>query len=222
MNKKILFVTTNFSKINDDILTGVYLEEFAQPYLTFLATGYDITIASPKGGDSPIDEKSLNCSNPMEWDEAAKHLKNTEKLSQIDVENYDALFIPGGHGPMFDLCCDEVLAKTVEYFYEHNKIIASLCHGVCGLLSAETPEGRPMVEGKTLTSFSNKEEEIIKMREFMPFLLEDRLIELGANFIEEKPWSEHVEVDGNIITGQNQNSALMCAEQVIKLLDTRI
>ena len=219
---KILFVTTNFSKINDDILTGVYLEEFAVPYLTFDATGYDITTASPKGGNSPIDEKSLSCSNPMEWDEAAKNLKDTKKLEDIDIKDFDVLFLPGGHGPMFDLAYDKILARTVQYFYENDKIISSLCHGVAGLISAKTSSGEPVVKGKTLTSFTDREEEIVKMTEFMPFLLEDKLIELGANYIAGKQWSEHVEIDGNLITGQNQNCALLVAEETIKLIDSRL
>lgn len=222
MSEKILFVTTNFSKINHDIMTGVYMEEFAEPYLIFEATGYDITVASPKGGISPIDEKSLSCSNPMEWDEAAKHLKNTEKLSEVDIENYDVLFLPGGHGPMFDLATDETLCEVVEYFCEHDKIIAALCHGPAGLLSAKKPDGRPFVEGKTLTSFTNKEEDIVKMSEFMPFSLEDTLIKLGADFISDKPWAEHVEIDRNLITGQNQNCAVSVAQEVINLLNKNI
>ncbi len=222
MSEKILFVTTNFSKINHDIMTGVYMEEFAEPYLIFEATGYDIAVASPKGGISPIDEKSLSCSNPMEWDEAAKHLKNTEKLSEVDIENYDVLFLPGGHGPMFDLATDETLCEVVEYFCEHDKIIAALCHGPAGLLSAKKPDGRPFVEGKTLTSFTNKEEDIVKMSEFMPFSLEDTLIKLGADFISDKPWAEHVEIDGNLITGQNQNCAVSVAQEVINLLNKNI
>ena len=158
----------------------------------------------------------------MEWDEAAKHLKNTEKLSEVDIENYDVLFLPGGHGPMFDLATDETLCEVVEYFCEHDKIIAALCHGPAGLLSAKKPDGRPFVEGKTLTSFTNKEEDIVKMSEFMPFSLEDTLIKLGADFISDKPWAEHVEIDGNLITGQNQNCAVSVAQEVINLLNKNI
>lgn len=123
---------------------------------------------------------------------------------------------------MFDLAYDKILARTVQYFYENDKIISSLCHGVAGLISAKTSSGEPVVKGKTLTSFTDREEEIVKMTEFMPFLLEDKLIELGANYIAGKPWSEHVEIDGNLITGQNQNCALLVAEETIKLIDSRL
>lgn len=218
MTKKILMVVTNFSNINDDIQTGVYLEEFAVPYLVFKATGYDITIASPLGGNSPIDESSLSCSNPMEWDEPAKLLKDTAKLSCVDYKTFDALFLPGGHGPMFDLAKDKVLKEVVEYMNDNKKIIAAVCHGPAGLLTAKDSNGNSILKNKHVTAFSNKEEHITKMDEFMPFSLEDKIKELGADFIADKPWAEHVEISDNIITGQNQNSALLTAESVISLL----
>ncbi len=218
MTKKILMVVTNFSNINDDVQTGVYLEEFAVPYLVFKATGYEITIASPLGGNSPIDESSLSCSNPMEWDEPAKLLKDTVKLSCVDYKTFDALFLPGGHGPMFDLATDKKLKEVVEYMNDNKKIIAAVCHGPAGLLTAKDSNGNSILKNKHVTAFSNKEEHIVKMTEFMPFSLEDKIIELGADFIAEKPWSEHVEISDNIITGQNQNSALLTAESVISLL----
>lgn len=216
--KKILMVTTNISKINEEIETGVYFEEFAVPYLTFEATGYEITVASPNGGISPVDPNSYSCSNPMEWDGTKKHLDNTKKLSDVNLKEYDVIFFPGGHGPMFDIAKNKDVAKAVEYFYENNKIIAAVCHGPAGLLQAKNEKGDPIVKNHKITSFTNKEEYIVKRKEFMPFLLEDELKKSGAEFIEEKPWSEHVEVDKNIITGQNQNSALKVSEEVIKKL----
>lgn len=218
MTKKILFVVTNFSDINESIHTGVWLEEFAVPFLAFKATGYEIAVASPKGGISPIDENSLSCSNPMEWDETAKYLKDTQILCDIDYTNFDVLFIPGGHGPMFDLACDKTLTEVVEYFYKNNKIIAAVCHGIAGLINAKNENNDSILKYKHITCFTNKEEKIVKMTEFMPFSLENKVKELGADFIEHKPWSEHVEISGNIITGQNQNSALLTAEAVISLL----
>lgn len=218
MSKKILFVTTNFSDINDEIKTGVWLEEFSVPFLVFKATGYDVIIASPLGGKSPIDEESLSCSNPMEWDEPAKFLKDTIKLSEVDYKSFDAIYIPGGHGAMFDLANSEILKKIVEYMYENNKIVSAVCHGVAGLVLAKDKNGYSILRNKHVTSFTNKEEQIVKMVEFMPFLLESRLKFLGAEFIEEAPWSEHVEICGNIITGQNNHSALLVAESVVSLL----
>ncbi len=218
MTKKVLMVTTNFSDINTDIKTGVYFEEFAVPYLVFKETGYEITVASPLGGESPIDESSLSCSNPMEWDETAKYLKDTKRLGDFDYKVFDAIFLPGGHGPMFDLANDLILKEIVEYMFENNKIIAAVCHGIAGLISAKDKNGSSILKNKHVTSFTNKEENIVKMAEFMPFMLQSKLIELGADFVEEKPWSEHVEISGNIITGQNQNSALLAAEGVVSLI----
>lgn len=218
MTKKILIVTTNFSNINDDIQTGVWFEEYAVPFLVFQATGYDITTASPLGGKSPIDENSLSCSNPMEWDDAAKYLRETKKLSDIDYKTFDAILITGGHGAMFDLAKDETLKEIVEYMYENSKIIAAVCHGIAGLILAKDKNCSSILKHKHVTSFTNKEEHISKMEEFMPFLLQSKLIELGVDFVEEKPWSEHVEISGNIITGQNHNSVLLTAESIISLI----
>lgn len=219
-NKKILIVTTNYhgddaSEIKE---TGVWLEEFAVPYLVFKDTGYEITVASPLGGLSPVDEKSMSCSNPQEWDQCIKILRDTTRLSEVDYKDYDALFIPGGHGPMFDLANDELLKEIVEYFYEHNKIISAVCHGPAGLISAKTKDGQSILQDKKVTCFTNKEEHIVKLDEAVPFLLETKIRELGARFEDAKPWSEHVCVcmDGKLITGQNPQSALLLAEKVVE------
>lgn len=214
---KILTVVTNFSsdkKYNIED-TGVWLEEFIVPYLVFRDTGYEVTVASPLGGFAPVDENSMSCSNPTEWDEGIRILRNTEKLSNVDYKSYDVLFIPGGHGPMFDLANDKLLKEIVEYFYNESKIISAVCHGPAGLVLAEDKNNNSILKDKKVTSFTNKEESIMKKTECVPFLLETRLRELGADFIDAKPWSEHVEVDENIITGQNPQSALLLAEKVI-------
>ena len=218
MAKKILMVTTNFVDINDEIKTGVTIEEFAVPFLTFTATGYEIIVASPNGGKSPIDENSLSCSNPMEWDDAAKFLLDTSKLIDIDCSKFDALFIVGGHGTMFDLSNNETLNMIVSDMYKNDKVIAAICHGVVGLTGAKDSCGNSILNNKHITAFTNKEERIIKMQEFMPFSLEDKIKDLGAIFVADKPWSEHVEISCNIVTGQNQQSSLLTAETVISLL----
>ena len=219
MKNHILIVTSNSSGDKNIENTGVYLEEFAVPYLIFKATNYNIDVASPKGGLSPVDIRSMSCSNPVEWDDCIKILKQKKKISDLNLDKYDVLFFSGGHGPMFDIAYDDEVKKVVEYFYQKNKIIAAICHGVAALISAKDKNNNPIVKNKKITSFTNKEEHIIKFDEFMPFLLETKLKELGANYIEMKPWSEHVEVDNNIITGQNQNSATLLAEKVIEKLN---
>lgn len=216
--KQILIVTTNTSKISENNQTGTWLEEFAVPYLVFRDTGYEMVVASPLGGETPIAEDSLSCSNPEDWDIAAKHLKDTVRLENVDYTDFDAIFIPGGHGPMFDLPENALLGEIVSYFYNKGKIVSAVCHGPCGLIEARREDGQSILHGKRVTSFTNKEEDIMKQSEFMPFLLQNKLLELGAIFIEEKPWSEHVEIDGNLITGQNPNSSLLVAEAVVNNL----
>lgn len=220
MSKKILIVTTNFAGNETTTMnhTGVWLEEFATPYLVFKETGYDITVASPLGGLSPVDENSMSCSNPEEWDICIKILRNTTGLSEINYKEYDVLFIPGGHGPMFDLANDVLLQEIVEYFYNNDKIISAVCHGPAGLVLAKDKNGNSILKDKKVTCFTNKEEKIVKHEEDVPFLLETCLRELGARFEDAAPWSEHVCTDGNIITGQNPQSALLLAEEVVKLL----
>lgn len=217
-NKKILIVVTNSEGEGDIKESGVWLEEFAVPYLVFRDTGYEITVSSPLGGLAPVDENSMSCSNPVEWDECIKILRNTTRLSEIDYKKYDALFLPGGHGPMFDLAKDLLLKEIVEYFYENRKIISAICHGPAGLILAQDKSGESILKGKKVTSFTNKEEKIQKMEEAVPFLLETELRKLGANFEDAGPWSEHVVDYHNIITGQNPQSSLLLAEKVVKNL----
>ncbi len=216
--KNILFVVTNADKYNDGSQTGVWLEEFTVPYLIFKDTGYDITVASIKGGDAPLDENSLSCSNPDEWDEAAKFLKDTKKLSDVNYEEFAAIYFPGGHGVMFDIAQSDEVKKAVEYFYNNHKIISAVCHGPAAFIHALDDNSEPITKGKKITAYTNKEEMITKTVDLIPFLLEDKFKKHGADFVEARPWVEHVEVDGHIITGQNPASSIAVAEQVIKKL----
>lgn len=219
-HKNILTVVTNYSGNPDSDIkeTGVWLEEFAVPYLVFKATGYDVTVASPKGGLAPVDENSMSCSNPEEWDECIKILRDTKKLSDVNYKEFDALFLPGGHGPMFDLANDMELKEIVEYFFRENKYISAICHGVAGLIRAKRDDGEPILKGLKVTGFTNKEEKIMKNDKSVPFLLQNKLCSLGACFEEDEPWKEHVVTNRNIITGQNPQSSLALAEHVVKKL----
>lgn len=219
--KKILIVATNTSRMGDSnniVETGVWLEEFAVPFYAFKAAGFDITVASPLGGVSPIDPASLECKNPTEWDYTKKDLDNTAKLADIDYKTYDAIFIPGGHGPMFDLAQDMLLGEIVSYFYNSHKIVSAVCHGPAGLINAKTKTGDSIVKGMQLTCFTNEEEKLVQKDKLVPFMLESKLRQLGAYFNEAAPWTENVIVDANLITGQNPESAKMLAEMVIKKL----
>ncbi len=223
--KKILIVATNTSCMDDlnKTKTGVWLEEFAVPFLEFKNASddefkLDVTVASPLGGVAPVDESSLECKNPTQWDYTIKALENTVKLSEADYKNYDAIFIPGGHGPMFDLAKDELLGEIVSYFYNTHKLVAAVCHGPAGLINAKTDTGEPIVKGMQLTCFTNEEEKIVKKDMLMPFLLESKLKQLGAYFNAAAPWEENVVVDENLITGQNPASAKKLAKTVLKKL----
>lgn len=218
MNKNILFVVTNSSGNENIKETGVFLEEFAIAYLILSASGFKVDVASLKGGLAPVDENSMSCSNPVEWDNCIKILRDTKKLSDVELDKYCALYFPGGHGPMFDLANSTEIKELVEYFYNSNKVIAAICHGVSALINAKDKFGNSILKNKKVTSFTNKEEKITKLDEFLPFLLETKLKELEADYIEQKPWSEHVEVDGKIITGQNQNSTTLIAEKILEVL----
>lgn len=217
--KRILIITTNVGRIDDEHQTGVWLEEFAVPYLEFKKEGYDIIVASPLGGKTPIDPKSTLEKYPEEWDSVKNILDNTKKLSEVDYTDFDAVFIPGGHGPMFDLAQDYTVAEAVNYFNDRDKVVAAVCHGPAGLLLAENPDGTPVFQGKKITCFTNLEEKMADMDKVVPFMLQGRIEELGGEFEEAKPYSEHVVQDENLITGQNQNSAFLIAQTIIESLN---
>jgi len=208
--KKLLIITTNSTGDEKIQNTGVYLEEFAVPFLVFEKSDIDMTIASPEGGVSPIDESSMSCSNPDEWDKCIKILRNTKRLSQVNYKSFDGVYFPGGHGPMFDLANCREVTKIVEYFLSEGKLVSAICHGPAAFVNTN------MLKGRRLTAFTNEEERIMKLADLVPFALETRLREIGAEFVAEKPWAEHVEVDRNLITGQNQKSALLIAEKIIE------
>lgn len=216
--KKILIVVTNTSETDDLHKTGVWLEEFAVPFLAFKEAGFTVTVASPLGGIAPIDGNSLLCRNPTEWDYTKKDLDNTIKLSEIIYKDYDAIFLPGGHGPMFDLAQNDLLGEIVSYFYNMHKIVSAVCHGPAGLINAKSLTGDPIVKGMQLTSFTNREEKIVEKEKFVPFMLESKLKQLGAFFNEAEPFEENVIIDQNLITGQNPQSSKKIAEEIIKKL----
>lgn len=218
IKKKILMIVTNTSEIDDLNKTGVWLEEFARPFLRFKEAGHEVTVASPLGGVSPIDEASLACANPTEWDYTKVYLDNTKKLDEIDYKDYDAIFLPGGHGPMFDLATNEKSGEIVSYFYNEHKPVGAVCHGVAGLLPAKSLDGDPIVKGMSLTSFTNEEEKIAQKDKLVPFMLQSELRKQGAFFEEGHPFLENVVSDENLITGQNPQSSKLIAEVFLKKL----
>ena len=219
MSKHILMVVTTADKMNDDHKTGLWLSEFGEAYLEFAKKGYEVTVASPLGGKAPVDDRSLQGDVPQEMLDTAIHLENTVKLDSIsDVSGFDAVFLPGGHGTMFDLPDNEKLHAVIRELYEDNKIVAAVCHGPAGLVGVTLSDGTPLVAGKTVTAFTDEEERETTLDQFMPFLLETRLRELGANFVGAANWTNHLQVEGNLITGQNPQSTISVAKEVIKQL----
>ncbi len=214
--QKILMVVTSHDKIDETHPTGLWLEEFAVPYNEFTRAGYEVTVASTKGGASPLDPNSDKAE--AEWAEARKVLQNTVPLSQVKADDFVGIFMPGGHGTMFDLPDNTQLQKLIGDFAANDKIVAAVCHGPAGLVNVTLPDGAPLVAGKTITAFTNEEESAAKLDELMPFLLETRLKEQGADFVVEPIWTDHVERDGKLITGQNPQSSLSVAKAVIEAL----
>lgn len=211
---KVLMVTTSHDRFEgaNPHPTGVWLEEFAVPYIELMKHNVEITIASPKGGEIPIDPRSAPTSEQEQaWQTAIAAAKHTSKLTEITSEAFDAIFLPGGHGPMFDLPENSDLQRLLREFHAAGKIIAAVCHGPAGLVNATLADGTPLVKGKVLTSYTYSEEVAAKLDQEVPFILEHRLQELGALFIAGENKANHVEHDGNLITGQNPNSSTSIA-----------
>jgi putative intracellular protease/amidase/sugar lactone lactonase YvrE len=222
---KVLIVTTSHDRFAgaNSHPTGVWLEEFAVPYMELLNNAIDMTIASPKGGEMPIDPRSApTVEQSQAWQSAIVAAKETIKLSEVKSTEFDALFLPGGHGPMFDLPDNADLQRLLREFYEAGKIIAAVCHGPAGLVGATLADGTSLVKDKVLTSYTNSEEIAAQLDKEVPFVLEQRLRELGAIFIAHGNKADHVEQDGQFITGQNPNSSASIAHALVSALNHQL
>jgi putative intracellular protease/amidase len=224
---KILMVLTSHDKLgNTGRETGFWLEEFAAPYFTFKDAGAEIVIASPKGGQPPLDPKSnepnfqTDLTHRFEADAEAKaRLAATVRLDSVKAEDFDTVFYPGGHGPMWDLAEDQTSIKLLESFLAAGKTFAVVCHSSGALRHVKTPDGKLLVEGKTVTGFTNGEEEEVGLTNVVPFLVEDELMSLGATFSKVKNWGVHTVADGQLITGQNPASSGPAARFLIDTLN---
>ncbi|MEI2603881.1 type 1 glutamine amidotransferase domain-containing protein [Erwinia aphidicola] len=223
---KILMVLTSHDRLgNTGRKTGFWLEELAAPYYAFKDAGAQITLASPKGGNPPLDPKSnepdfqTEHTHRFEADAAATALlAATVRLDSISAADYDAVFYPGGHGPLWDLAEDENSIRLIENFLAANKHVALVCHAPGVLRHVTTPEGKPLVAGRKVTGFTNSEEEAVGLTEVVPFLVEDELIAKGGIYSKGPDWSSYVVSDGLLITGQNPTSSAATAEQLLKQL----
>jgi putative intracellular protease/amidase len=225
---KIVMVLTSHDQLGDTgRKTGFWLEEFAAPYFVFRDAGITLTLASPKGGQPPIDPKSdlpegqtPSMARFKQDARAQKELSQTVALETIKSEDYDTIFYVGGHGPMWDLAESRVSIALLESFYNSGKVIALVCHSP-GVLRHVTYRGEPLVKGKRVTGFTNGEEEAVQLTHVVPFLVEDELMRLGATFEKVVNWKPHAVVDGRLVTGQNPASSTLAAQQLLKLIGER-
>ena len=216
----ILIVTTSCGMLAPDHPTGLWLEEFAVPFAAFSEAGRSIRVVSPKGGMVPIDPQTTPTQKDREkWPDALDALTSTERLADVLAEGFDAVFIPGGHGPMRDLVDDHDLQRLLTAFDRDGKLIAAICHGPAALINVRNAAGEPLVKGRKVTGFTDIEERLVMLHSVVPFLLEDALKQNGAHFESALlPFFSHVVRDGNLITGQNPASSTKIAEELLAAL----
>lgn len=222
---KILMIVTSAATMGDGGKpTGVWFEEVATPYYTFVDAGAQVTIASIMGGETPVDPNSIKPDGQNEGSVrrfmadsvASKAMKATAKLSDIEVRGYDAVFLPGGHGTMWDLPNSAALANVLGTAWSTGKVIAAVCHGPAGLVNAKDASGKPLVQGRRVTSFTDAEERAAGLDNAVPFLLESRMRSLGAKFEGAANWQPFAVADDRLITGQNPASSALTAKMTLK------
>ena len=226
MSKKILIVLTSHDKLGDTgEATGFWLEELAAPYYVFLDSGAELTLASPKGGQPPLDPKSnttdfqTDDTKRFEADEVANDaLANTTKLKDLNAADYDAVFYPGGHGPMWDLVSDAHSISLIENFWASGKVVSAVCHAPIALTNTKDVNGDYIVKGRKVTGFTNSEEDAVGLTNVVPQLVEDMLIARGALYSKIEDWAPYAQKDGNLVTGQNPASSTAVAKLVIEAL----
>ncbi|WP_372739093.1 type 1 glutamine amidotransferase domain-containing protein [Neptunomonas sp.] len=222
----VLFVLTSHDTLGDSgEKTGFWIEEFAAPYYTLADAGVNITLASPAGGQPPIDPKSeledfqTQATRRFDKDsELQQKLASTSKLAELSADNFDAIFYPGGHGPMWDLTNNTASIKLIETFYQQGKPVSAVCHAPSVLLNTKNAQGEALFKGKKVTGFSNTEEAAVGLTEIVPFLLEDELESRGGQYSKGPDWSPYIVQDGLLITGQNPASSAAVAEALLAQL----
>ncbi len=217
--KRILMIVTGHDRIDAEHQTGLWFEEFAVPYNRFLQQDYEVTVVSPSGGDAPLDANSLQDYQATEENENARAaLKDLPALDDsYQAKDYDAVFFPGGHGTMFDLPDNPHVQRLIRDTYAAGKPLAAVCHGPACLVNVIV-DNVALIKGKKMAAFTDSEERAVQLDKLMPFMLETKLRELGADFIAAEDWADNTVVDGNLVTGQNPQSSGSVADAVIKLL----
>ncbi|MGE8682347.1 MAG: type 1 glutamine amidotransferase domain-containing protein [Achromobacter marplatensis] len=223
---KILIVLTSHDTLgNTGRKTGFWLEEFAAPYYAFVDAGATVTLASPKGGQPPLDPKSddpdaqTDATRRFRQDtEAQRVLASTRRLADVQAADYDAVFYPGGHGPLWDLAEDTKSVGLIETMLAAGKPVSAVCHAPGVLRHAKTADGKPLVQGRQVTGFSNAEEAAVQLTDVVPFLVEDELTRLGGLYSSGPDWQPHVVSDGLLVTGQNPASSVGVAQALLERL----
>ncbi len=223
---KILIILTSHSELgNTGEKTGFWIEEFATPYYLLADAGAELTIASPKGGQPPVDPKSEAADAQTPATERfykdnvlIDKVAHSFRLSEINYEDFDAVFYPGGHGPLWDLATDKTSIQLIGNFYNHQKPVALVCHAPAALINVKAENGQPLIKGKHLTGFSNTEEEAMKLTEVVPFLLEDEIKNKGGHYSKGADWTSYVKQDGLLVTGQNPASSEAVAKLLLHIL----
>lgn len=223
---KILMVLTSHDKLGDTgEKTGFWLEEFAAPYYVLKDAGANVVLASPKGGQPPIDPKSdpddaqTDATKRFKSDAPAQQaLAQTTKLSDVDADGFDAIFYPGGHGPLWDLANDADSKRLIEAFADSDRPVGAVCHAPAVFKSTMGADGKPLVSGKRVTGFTNTEEDAVGLTKVVPFLVEDMLKQNGGHYEKGDDWSSFVLTDGKLVTGQNPASSEEAAKALLKLL----
>ncbi|EON11029.1 type 1 glutamine amidotransferase domain-containing protein [Pandoraea sp. SD6-2] len=226
----ILMVLTSHDRLGDTgKKTGFWLEEFAAPYYVFIDEGLDVTLASPAGGQPPLDPKSdepdaqTDATRRFREDpEAQKALANTLRLADVKATDYDALFYPGGHGPLWDLAQDPNSIHLIESFERAGKATGFVCHAPGVLRQVRSENGEPLVRGRHVTGFTNAEEAAVGLTDVVPFLVEDELKRLGGLYEKAGNWQSHVVGDGRLVTGQNPASSEEAARTVLAMIEPRL
>jgi len=218
---RALIVATSCNRLPSGHPTGLWAEEYAVPYLALTQAGVTVVVASPKGGAVPIDEKSKpGDSEAREWSPALAALQATVPLASVQNEDFDLIFLPGGHGPLVDLAQDATLQDMLSRQDAAGRLIAAVCHGPAGLLSVQRRDGSPLLQGRRVTGFTNTEERLAGLHDKVPFLLEDAMKAKGGDFHSALlPMLSHIERDGNLLTGQNPKSSEAIGKAMVDALD---
>jgi putative intracellular protease/amidase len=220
--KHLLMVVTSHSDIDGEPGTGVWFPEFSEPYSVFTKAGLEITVASPRGGPSPVDPRRYPSAEDIAGvRDALERMNATRPLARIRESDFDGIFMPGGHGPMFDLAVDPSFKALVRDFWLAKKPVGAVCHGPAALLNVTLDNGSTLLNGRRVTGFTNGEDALDALFKHMPFSLQERMMAEGAVFIEQPPRTAHTETDGMLVTGQNPASAVATADAFLAVLNGR-